>query len=160
MNKKINPEHINKVIEMMNASPFLSNMKMRIVSMEEGITEMEADMNPGFLNPFGGVHGGVYATMIDTACYWASYCDIDENVVYTSVDLSVTNLAYIKGRKLYCTGRVIRTGRTIGLSEATIKDENGVLLAHGTSKILKMEGRQTMKQAAEVMGISLPPKYL
>ena len=160
MKKQINPEHINKVIEMMNASPFLSNMKMRIVSMGDGITEMEADMNPVFLNPFGGVHGGVYATMIDTACYWAAYCDMDEDIGYTSMDLSVTNLSYIRGKKLYCTGKVIRTGRTVGLSEAVIKDENGVLLAHGTSKILKMEGRQTMKQAAEVMGITLPPKYL
>jgi acyl-coenzyme A thioesterase PaaI-like protein len=79
----------------------------------------------------------------------------------TTIDLKVDNLATVKEGKLVVEGKQIKVGRSICLSEATVKDIHGKLLAYGTSKQLILEGIQSFSQAASVMGYqSLPPKFL
>jgi len=56
---------------------------------------------------------------------------------------------------------VIKVGRSICLAEATVKDADGKLLAHGTSKLMILEETQSVNQALKVMGYkALPPKFL
>ena len=108
-----------------------------------------------------GLHGGVYASVIDTAAYCAVYCEVDKDAGLISLDLKVDDLATIKGGKLIVEGKRIKIGRTICLSEATVSDEQGKLLAYGTSKQMVTQGLQSMKQAVMAMGYhSLPPKFL
>lgn len=113
------------------------------------------------LNPFGGLHGGVYAALIDTAAYWSVYCDLDEDAGLISLDLKVDNLSTAKGGKLVVEGNRIKVGRSICLSEATVTDEQGKLLAHGSSKQMVTRGLQSIHQAVIATGYpSLPPKFL
>ena len=113
------------------------------------------------LNPFGGIHGGVYASIIDTAAYWAVYCELEEDAGLISLDLKVDNLSTAKEGKLIVEGRQIKVGRSICLSEATVTDTQGKLLAHGTSKQMVTQGLQSIDQAVVAMGHqALPPKFL
>jgi uncharacterized protein (TIGR00369 family) len=45
------------------------------------------------MNPFGGLHGGVYASAIDTAAYWSAYFDLPEENGLISIDIKVDFLA-------------------------------------------------------------------
>jgi uncharacterized protein (TIGR00369 family) len=113
------------------------------------------------LNPFGGLHGGVYSSSIDTAAYWAVYGSVDENIGLISIDLHVDNISTVQKGKIIVEGNQIKAGRTICFSAGTIKDENGRILAHGISKILVTNGLQTINQAVIAMGYeALPPKFL
>jgi uncharacterized protein (TIGR00369 family) len=104
---------------------------MSVKDMGVGIRLLKRDRGQ-HLNPFGGLHGGVYASAIDTAAYWAVYCELDEDAGYTTIDLKVDYLAPVSAGKMIVKGRRIRVGKTMCLAEATAFDQTDKWLAHGT----------------------------
>ena len=122
---------------------------------------IEMDIGKSHLNPFGGLHGGAYASAIDTAAYWALYCEMEENVGWTSLDLRVDFLAPATGGKIEVKGRRIKLGKTICLAEATAFDPEERVLAHGLSKMMVLKGAQTIREAVHFLGSApLPPKFV
>ena len=159
--RKLNPEHLNGIMEMTNSSPYYQLLGIRLVELDNGYARMEMQAEHKHMNPFGSVHGGAYASMIDCATYWAAYCDQDEDAGYTTLDISVTDLAMARGGKLTVNARAIKEGRSICLCEARVEDETGRIVAYGTSKLLILKGRQSIADAVRSMGIAdLPPKFL
>jgi uncharacterized protein (TIGR00369 family) len=159
--KKLNPKHIDAIIKLINNSPYFSLLSLNVCVIEYGYCKIEIKLDEKHLNPFGGLHGGVYSSAIDTAAYWAVYCSVNENAGLISVDLHVDNISTVEKGKMIVEGKQIKAGKTICFSEATVKDENGKILAHGISKSLITNGLQTINQAIMAMGYeALPPKFL
>ena len=159
--RRINPDHISKLKELMNRGPFYRLLLMELCDVEMGFSRVLATLKNEHLNPFGIVHGGAYSSMIDTAAYWSAYCELDEGVGLTTIDLSVNFLSMAKEGLVLIEGRSIKVGRSICVTEAYARDEGGKLLAHGTSKLMVLQGRQTIDSAIEALGYStLPPKFL
>ncbi|MDR1674932.1 MAG: PaaI family thioesterase [Tannerella sp.] len=159
--KEINQKHIEAVIELINKSSYFSLLSMNVCAIRDGYCKLEISLDEKHLNPFGGLHGGVYSSAIDTAAYWAVYSSVDENAGLISIDLHVDNISTVQKGKIIVEGKQIKAGRTICFSEGTIKDECGKILAHGTSKLLVTTGLQTINQAITAMGYeALPPKFL
>ena len=159
--QKLNPEHIKAVIDLCNQGPYFRLLSMEVRELGKGYCKVEVNLENKHLNPFGGVHGGVYSSLIDTAAYWAVYCDVEENTGLISLDIKVDNLAPIKEGHLVVEGKRIKAGRSICLAEAVITDSQGKQLAHGTSKQMVTPGLQTIEQAVLAMGYkSLPPKFI
>ena len=159
--KKLNPEHIKAILELINQAPYFRLLSMEVKKLDFGYSRVEVDIETKHLNPFGGLHGGVYASIIDTAAYWAVYCELEEDAGLISLDLKVDDLSTAKDGKLIVEGKRIKLGRSICLSEATVTDSQGKLLAHGTSKQMVTTGLQSINQAVTAMGYqSLPPKFL
>lgn len=158
----INPAHTQALMALLTKAPYFSLLGMEFQAMEEGYCRLALTLDPArHGNSFGGVHGGVYSSIIDTVAYWALYCQVPEEQGYTSLDLNVTNLAMVSAGTLIAEGRVIRAGRSICLSEATVKDEAGKLLAHGISKLMLLEGKQSLRTLLGAAGEPpLPPKFL
>ncbi len=160
-NKKINPLHIEKLKETINLSPYSALLGMKLVDLGSGFSVMEVDIESKHLNPFGSVHGGMYASIIDSAAYWAAYCNKDEDSGFTSLDLSVTNLAMAYSGKLIATATAIKEGRSIVLCEVTLTDGNGKLIAYGTSKLMTLQGRQSVSDILKLMDCPpLPVKFI
>jgi len=134
---------------------------MKVCDLGLGYSKVVVDLERKHLNPFGGIHGGVYSSLIDTAAYWAVYCDIEENVGLISLDVKVDNLAPIREGRLIVEGKRIKTGNSICIAEAHITNEHGKHLAFGISKQMVTPGLQTIAQALSAMGCkSLPPKFI
>jgi uncharacterized protein (TIGR00369 family) len=158
--RELNPDHVKAVIRLMNRGPFYKHLSMTIKELGIGYSLVELEMGNDHLNPFGGLHGGVYASAIDTAAYWAVYGDLDEQVGYITLDLRVDFLAPARSGKMIVKGRRIKIGKTIGLAEATAFDQEGKWLAHGLSKVMVLPGNQTTQEAAQFLGsVPLPPKF-
>lgn len=159
--KRLNPEHIHALLELINQAPFFKLLSMEVRTLDFGYCRVEVNLDTKHLNPFGGLHGGVYAALIDTAAYWAVYCDLDEDAGLISLDLNVDNLSTAKDGRLVVEGSRIKVGRSICLSEATVTDGQGKMLAHGSSKQMVTRGLQSIQQAITAMGYPpLPPKFL
>ena len=157
----LNPAHLEALKKLNNESPFYKLVGIEIEDLGQGYALVRVDLAYKHLNPFGGIHGGVYSSLIDTAAYWAVYCEIEEDVGLISLDLKVDNLAPVKEGRLMVKGKRIKTGRSVCLAEALITDEEGKPLAHGTSKQIVTRGLQTINQAVIAMGgEALPPKFL
>ena len=134
---------------------------MKVSEIGKGFAKVEMDIENKHLNPFGGVHGGVYSSLIDTAAYWAVYCDVEEDAGLISLDVKVDNLAPVKEGRLVVEGKRIKAGKSICIAAAAVIDSEGKYLAHGTSKQMVIPGLQTIAQAVSAMGYKpLPPKFI
>ncbi len=128
---------------------------MKIRDMGVGHTLLEIDLNEKHLQPMGQVHGGVFASVIDSAASWATFYGIeDENGGVTSVDLKLNYLAPAVSGKLWAKGSQIKLGKTLGYAEARVTDESDRLCAHGTLTVMVLPGR------APVVDPPFPPKFL
>ncbi|WP_406176138.1 PaaI family thioesterase [Streptomyces sp. NBC_00996] len=86
-------------------------------------------------NPIGSVHGGIYATMLDSAAGCAVQSTLPQGMAYTSLDLTVKFLRPITvdTGKVRAVGSVLSSGRRTALAEAQLLDGSERLLAHATS---------------------------
>ncbi|MFH0958921.1 MAG: PaaI family thioesterase [Pseudomonadota bacterium] len=153
--RKINPEYVSIVSEATSASPYFKLLNMRLIDFDLDSCRIEIEIDPKkHFQPFGNVHGGVYSSIIDAAAFWAVYGQVDENNGMTSVDLKLNYLSATNGTKLIAYGKKIKLGRTLGYGQANVTDENGKMLAHGTSTLMIIQN--LCFQFAE----SLPPKFV
>ena len=156
----LNPEHLKSVIKIINEGPFFKHMSMKVVELGLGYSKVLAETSKKHMNPFGGLHGGVYSSLIDTAAYWSAYCDLPEEQGLVSIDLKVDFLAPVLDQKVVVKGKRVKAGKTIYLAEAQMLNENGKLVAHGTSKLMVLSNMQTINEVVDyVSSDSLPAKF-
>jgi uncharacterized protein (TIGR00369 family) len=147
----LNPAYLTELYQVVNSSPFPRHLPMRIVSMDLDGARIELDIADCHLQPFGIVHGGVIATLIDTATFWAGFGALPADCGLVNVDLKLNYLQAVSSGRLVAEGRSIRSGRTLSYTEARVIDETGSLVAHGASTLMNLPGK----------GISLAaPKFL
>jgi uncharacterized protein (TIGR00369 family) len=153
--KQVNPAYIERVNQMVNRCPYFELLSMEIKEVGVGFSLLEIDLAHKHLQPFGMVHGGVFASIVDAAAFWAIFYDIDDpNVGATTVDLKLNYLAPAASGKLIGRGRQIKLGKTLGYAEAEVADKNGKILAHGTSTLMLLPGKGL------ALDPPLPPKFV
>lgn len=152
--RKLNPDHIAAVASRVNACPYFRLLSMEIVSLEPSRSLLKATIQEKHLQPYGIVHGGVYSSLIDAASFWASYTEIEDPLALTTVEMKLNYLAPATSGVFMAEGKVVKTGKTICLSEALISHQDGRLLAHGTTTMMVLESLQLEGQSG------LPPKFL
>ncbi|MEY9845521.1 PaaI family thioesterase [Streptacidiphilus sp. MAP5-3] len=89
-------------------------------------------------NPIGSVHGGVYASLLDSAAGCAVQSVLPAGTGYTSLDLNVKFLRPITvgTGKIRAVGTVLNQGRRTALAQAELLDSEDRLLAHATSSCM------------------------
>lgn len=118
--------------------PIASHINLEIAEVRPGVAIMAATPDDSHYNPIGSVHGGFFATLLDSVCGCAVQTTLPAGTAYTSLDLTVSFLRGIStdtGR-VVATGRVTKPGSRAAFVEADIKDANGRLLATATSTCL------------------------
>lgn len=114
-----------------------ATIPMKIMKVEKGRIELKAVANDKHLNPMGGVHGGFAATVLDSATGVAVHTMLAPGESYATVDLNVKMLKPISREKeLRAIGKVIHMSTRLGISEATLVDNEGKIYAHATSTCL------------------------
>lgn len=115
---------------------------------------LEIEVKRKHLQAYGSVHGGVYAGLIDAAAWWAVYTQVKGYNNAFTAEMKLNYLASAKSGKFIAEGKCIKLGKTLGLGEASIKNEEGKLLAHGTITVMVTE-------PFEYPGIEkVPPKHI
>ena len=152
--KKINPDHVAAVIKAVNGCPYFTLLSMEIRSLDWGESHLEAAVQEKHLQPYGMVHGGVCASLVDAAAFWAVYPQTAEDIGLTTVEIKLNYLAPVSGGQLIGRGKSIRVGKTICLGEASVEDDKGNLVAHGTSTMMVLDSLKMQGQS------KFPPKFL
>lgn len=138
---RINPAYIAEVKNIVRNSPFPNHMSMQLLEMDIDMAEVTIEIGREHLQPFGIVHGGVLATLIDTATFWSAFMRIPEDAGLVNVDIKLNYLSSVKEGVLKAEGRTIRSGKTLSYAEARVIGDDGRLLAHGTSTLMIMPGK-------------------
>jgi len=120
------------------AAPIANTLDFRPVSLEPGVVVFEFTPAEFHYNPIGSVHGGMIATVCDSACGCAVQSLLPAGTYYTSVDLSVKFLRPITTATgpLTCEGTVLHGGTRSALAQARLTDADGKLYAHATSSCM------------------------
>ncbi|MDM8522539.1 PaaI family thioesterase [Desulfococcaceae bacterium HSG8] len=153
--KKPNPDHIEKLCSIINKSPYPSflSIKMADIGIGYSVTEVEIEQKHTQLR--GIVHGGLFASLIDIATFWAVYYEIEDPYAWlTSVDLKLNYLASESSGKLIAKGRRIRVGKSLCYADAEIRNEAGRLLTHGSSTLKILRDSELAKS------IGFPAKFI
>ena len=159
--QELNPEHLKSVIEIINEGPFFRHMSMTVTELGVGYSKVVAEISKKHMNPFGALHGGVYSAVIDTAAYWSAYCDLPEEHGLVSIDLKVDLLAPVFEQIVIAKGKRVKAGKTIYLTEAQMFNEVGKLVAHGTSKLMTINNKQTISDVVDYVSAQrLPAKFI
>ena len=137
-----NPEYIKQIIAIVNTCPYFELLSIKLMDVGVGYSSLEIDLANKHLQPYGLVHGGVFASIIDAAAFWSIYFGIeDPGAGLTTVDLKLNYLEPVVSGKLFARGRQIKIGRTLGYAEAQVVDQNKKVLAHGTSTVMILPGK-------------------
>src|ERR1700735_1839367 len=110
------------------------------ISFGEGRAVFRLTPREFHYNPLGTVHGGVFATLLDSACGCAVHTRLPAGVFYTSLDLSVKFLrpVSVATGTVTAVGTVTHLGRRTALAEARLLDASGRIYATATSSCLIM----------------------
>lgn len=115
---------------------------MRFDELEFGRVVMSVETTADFANPIGTVHGGIAATLLDSVMSGAVHTTLPTGVSYTTLGITIhyTRAAQIDGQRLVGTGAIVHAGRRTATAEGRVIDENGKLIAHGTTTCLILGG--------------------
>jgi uncharacterized protein (TIGR00369 family) len=109
------------------------------VEAQEGRVVFTALPGPEHYNPIGSVHGGLAATLLDSAMGCAVHSTLPAGVGYTTLELKVNFVRPITAEtgRILCEGTIVHGGGRVATAEGRVFAEaDGRLLAHGTTTCL------------------------
>ena len=120
------------------AAPIGQLMEFKIVEAEPGRAVFEGRPSDRVYNPIGMVHGGYVGVLIDSVTGCAVQTMLDPGVGYGNVDVNthLTRRITRESGLLRAEGKLVHIGSRMATAEATVTDENGKIVAHGTSTCL------------------------
>lgn len=123
---------------LMPPPPAMATIDMCSFRAERGTVTVQMRAQSFHYNPLGSVHGGMIATLMDTAAGCSVHSTLAVGEFYTSLDLTTKFLrpATVESGLLTCAGKVVSRGRRTALAEAQLTDESGRVLAHATSSCM------------------------
>jgi uncharacterized protein (TIGR00369 family) len=110
-----------------------STIPMTFREVENGRVLFEAQAGEQHMNPLGGTHGGFVATVLDSVTGCAIHSTLEAGASFATIELSVKMMRPVpRDVPLIAEAKVLNISRSLGVSQGSLKDENGKLLAHAT----------------------------
>jgi uncharacterized protein (TIGR00369 family) len=123
-------------------APIVALLGAKLMAIEPGKARFELTADERLANPMGTLHGGVLCDIADAAMGMAYGSTLEEGESFTTLELKINFLRPVWRATLVAEGSVVQRGRTAGLTECTITDERGRLVAKATSTCLTLRGEQ------------------
>jgi uncharacterized protein (TIGR00369 family) len=127
--------------ERMRDTPFYGWLGSSVVSAREGEVEIAMEAGAHHLNLQGLVHGGVIATLLDSASGMSVRTTVGEGRRHVTAQLNVNYLSPAQPGRLVARGTAVRVGVSVAYAEAEVTDDRGRVVARSTSVISVMPAR-------------------
>ena len=123
------------------SAPIARTLDFQLLEVGEGRAVFQGQPGPAHLNPMGGIHGGWYATLLDSALGCAVHSMMPAGRGYTTAELGINLVKAIgpKVRRVRAEGKVLHCGRQLATAEARLVGPDGTLYAHATTTCLVFE---------------------
>jgi len=109
-----------------------------VAEAESGRVVITFEPTGAHLNPWGTVHGGLTATLLDSCMGLAIQSMLDKGVGSTTLEFKISLVRAITPEtgQIRAEGKALNCGRRVGTAEGHVTDARGRLLAHGTTTCL------------------------
>lgn len=134
---------LDDVRERFERSEFHSRwLGLTLERAEVGDVEVSLEIAPHHRNLMGTLHGGLIATLADTATGVAMGSSLEPGTTWTTTSLNVTFLAPGREGRVRAHAKVVKRGRRFGYAEADVLDDEERLLARATATFALMAERR------------------
>jgi uncharacterized protein (TIGR00369 family) len=106
----------------------------------DGRCTMKLEAGPQHANPMGTLHGGILCDLADAAMGMAFFSTCEDGESFTTLELKINFLRPFWTGTLLAHGRVASRGKTVGMTECDVVDENDRLIAKATSTVMALRG--------------------
>ena len=113
-----------------------------IESVEADRVVMVLEAGKQHANPMGTIHGGILCDIADAAMAMAYATGLEDDTTLTTLDLNINFLRPFWTGRLRAVGRVVKRGRTTGLTECDVLDDQDRLIARASSTLMTLKGEQ------------------
>jgi uncharacterized protein (TIGR00369 family) len=117
---------------------FAQTVGYDVVEAESGRVAVALVPTGAHLNPWGTLHGGLTATLLDSCMGLAIKSMLDKGMGSTTLEFktSLVRAITLETGEIRAEGKVLNCGRRVGTAEGRVTDAKGRLLAHGTTTCL------------------------
>jgi len=132
-------EYLRKIVAgELPRPPISALMDFQLAELGEGRAVFTVEPAEYHYNPIGVVHGGLAATLLDSAMGCAVHSTLPAGAGYTTLEIKVNYVRPMTSetRGVRCEARVIHVGGRTATAEGRVVDEGGKLYAHGTTTCL------------------------
>lgn len=118
--------------------PICATLDFILIEAAQGRAVFQGTPGPQLFNPMGAVHGGWFATLLDSALSCAVHSMVPAGRACTTAELGLHLIKAItpKVPRVRAEGRVIHCGRQLATAEARLLGPDGTLYAHATTNCL------------------------
>lgn len=119
-------------------APIAKTLDFLILEAEEGRALFQGTPRAEHFNPQGTVHGGWFATLLDSALGCAIHTRMLPGRGYTTAELGIhlVKAITLKVPRVRAEGRVLHCGRQLATAEARLYGPDGTLYAHASTTCL------------------------
>jgi uncharacterized protein (TIGR00369 family) len=123
-------------------SPIAALIGFTLSAVSPGEAVIEFAAGPQHANPMGTLHGGVLCDIADAAMGIAYASTLAEGETFTTMELKINFLKPVWTAKLRAIGRIVKRGKTLGLLECDITDEQQSLVARASPTCMTLRGER------------------
>ncbi len=120
-----NPAYAARVRDSFGRQPFMVHIGARITALAPGVCEITADWRRELTQQHGFVHGGVLASIADTAGGYAAFSLMPADATVLTVEFKLNMLRPGRGETMIARGRVLKPGRTLSIVQADVFARDG-----------------------------------
>ncbi len=117
---------------------FAKTLGYDVAEAESGRVAITLDPTDAHLNPWGTVHGGLTATLLDSCMGLAIQSILEKGTGSTTLEfkISLVRAVTLQTGRIRAEGKVLNCGRRVGTAEGRVTDAKDRLLAHATTTCL------------------------
>ncbi|OLO28667.1 hypothetical protein BTR23_17280 [Alkalihalophilus pseudofirmus] len=130
---------LNHIVEDFSKSPFWNYLGLSLHSIQEGEVQLHLEVKDDFMNTIHTVHGGVFASVIDTTMGMTARSYLGSP--FTTVNLNVHFVKAVSKGSIWSKGKIIAHGKSIFTVQADIFNDENELCAHGTGTFKAIKKR-------------------
>ena len=131
-------DNISELKSRAEKEPIASFLKMRLVELSPGYAKVTMKLTPEYLNFNGMVLGGIVMALADQAFAYASN-SLSLPSLATQFNIHLIAAAAVDD-ELTAECRVVKSGRRVGISEMTVTNQEGKLIAKATGTTIPVKG--------------------
>jgi acyl-CoA thioesterase len=135
---EITAEQKERAARVLRELPFSRLIGMKLVDLSIDKAMISIEMRDDLRQPSGVLHGGVTATLIDTAMAFAVRTRLEPDAATATIDLTIHYLRPLLEGSAICTARIVRAGKRIFTVEADVENVECKLIATGLSTYTKV----------------------
>ncbi len=136
---KLTAAQIRRAQKAVGTVPFARLLGIELEHIGSGTATLVLKVRKELTQNQGVVHGGVIASLIDTATAFAIISVLPAREKVTTVDLTITYLRPVTGGRLKAVAKVLRSGRRLFAVSADVFDRGGKLTATALSTYIKLQ---------------------